>query len=152
MSSPIIKNVNMIILMQPDVEAAVAFYKDLGLKLIFAFPKKWAEFQVGTIKLGLCPTSDSPEEIRRTGVVFEVENLKELYLSLKDKVNFVREPFEAIHGIMATFKDPGNNLIDFYQPTPEKGARSNREGQKREPRGRGNWLLQTKKRRSQRML
>lgn len=112
--------VNMLILMQPDLEKGVAFYQNLGLHLIFHIKGKWAEFQLGDIKIGLAPISqDIP--LHRTGIVLEVKDLTAAYEQLKkDGVEFVREPVEALHGVMASFRDPGNSVIDLYQPTPAK--------------------------------
>lgn len=119
MAQPAVKKLNMVILMQPDVEAAVAFYEQLGLQKIFHLKDKWAEMRIGETKLGLCPTSQSVDAVR-TGVVFEVDNVREMYDTHKDAVNFLAAPKEAIHGIMVAFKDPGGNLLDLYQPTPER--------------------------------
>ena len=30
------------------------------------------------------------------------------------------KPTEAAHGIMASIQDPSGNILDLYQPTPEK--------------------------------
>jgi len=109
----------MIILMEPDMDAALLFYEKLGLRPVFVHENRWAEFQIGDIKLGLCVTQMQSIE-KRTGVVFEVEDLKKVYDELNETVEFVQEPVEAIHGVMATIKDPGGNLIDLYQPTPER--------------------------------
>lgn len=114
-----IQKVGMVILMQPDVEKAVEFYTNLGLQQVFYIPQKWAEFQIGSVKLGLCPTSQ-PQDDNRTGIVLEVDDLAATYQALKDTVHFVTEPKEAIHGHMVAFKDPGGNILDLYQPTPEK--------------------------------
>lgn len=112
--------VNMLILMQPDLEKAVTFYQNLGLRLIFHIKGKWAEFQLGDIKIGLAPISQELP-VHRSGIVLEVKDLKASYEQLKkDGVEFLREPVEAMHGYMASFKDPGNSVIDLYQPTPEK--------------------------------
>lgn len=115
--------VNMLILMQPDLEKGVAFYQNqLGLRLIFHIKGKWAEFQLGDIKIGLAPISQELP-LHRTGIVLEVANLNATYEQFKkDGVEFVREPVEAMHGLMASFRDPGNSVIDLYQPTPEKVA------------------------------
>ena len=44
-----------------------------------------------------------------------------MYKTLKEEgVEFVNEPVEAPHGIMVGFKDPSGNVLDLYQPTPEK--------------------------------
>ena len=82
--------------------------------------KRWAEFELGNTKLGLCPTEQELPE-RHTGIVLEVEDIQSIYKELSAKgITFVNEPKEAPHGIMASIKDPGNNIIDLYQPTPEK--------------------------------
>ena len=111
----------MIIIMQPELDAAVAFYKDfIGLKLKFHLKEKWAEFELGDLRIGLCPTGRPALEVVRTGIVMEVEDLYMAYNDLKDRVTFLGEPSEAVHGIMVSFQDPGGNIIDLYQPTPEK--------------------------------
>jgi predicted enzyme related to lactoylglutathione lyase len=119
-SMSILKKVSMIILMEHDLEKAVAFYKKLGCTLKFHLKNQWAEFVLGDFKLGLCPTS-SVEAHKKTGIVFEVENLSEVYKQLITReVEFLGEPVEKIHGIMVSFKDPSGNILDLYQPTPEK--------------------------------
>lgn len=111
----------MVILMQPDLKKAVEFYKELGIKEQFHLEDKWAEFDLGCVKLGLCPT-EHPQDNVRTGIVLEVfEDLFELTKKLKaNGVEFLNEPIQAPHGVMVAFKDPGGNVIDFYQATPEK--------------------------------
>ncbi len=121
MKDGVIKNVSMVILLEKDLAGAVEFYKKLGLKLKFHLKGKWAEFELGNVKFGLCPTSqDLPD--RRNGVVLEVEDMKKTFDQFKDSVDFLSEPYEAVHGIMVSFKDPGGNVLDLYQPTPEKVA------------------------------
>lgn len=115
----LINKVHMIILMQPDLQVAIDFYERLGLKLIFHIKNAWAEMRLGDIKIGLCPTSAIVDE-HRTGVVLEVEDVIQVYQQYKDTISFVNEPKEAVHGIMVSFKDPGGNILDLYQPTPEK--------------------------------
>ncbi|MBI2352834.1 VOC family protein [Candidatus Dependentiae bacterium] len=112
--------VGMLILMQPDLKKAVDFYKKLEIKENFYLEGKWAEFDFGCVKLGLCPTDQEQDNIR-TGIVLEVfHDLKALYEKLKNEgVYFFSEPITAPHGIMVAFKDPGGNIVDLYQPTPE---------------------------------
>jgi len=111
--------VGMLILMEHDVEQAVTFYKNLGFPLTFHLKDQWAEFEMAGVKLGLCPTNGQVE--KRTGIVFEVADLKSFYQKLKSQgVQFLGEPIERVHGLMVSFKDPGNNILDLYQPTPEK--------------------------------
>lgn len=114
-----VKKVAMIIVMVPDVEQAVAFYALFGLRLRFHLKNAWAEFSVGETKLGICPISNPLPETR-TGIVLEVEDLLAVYEELKDTVIFLGEPKKALHGVMVSFKDPGGNILDLYQPTPEK--------------------------------
>jgi predicted enzyme related to lactoylglutathione lyase len=113
--------VGMLILMQSDLSKAVDFYKKLNFKLNFHLQDKWAEFDLGCIKLGLCPTDQKNDGIY-TGIVLETsEDLLKLYEELKNKgVEFLKEPSIAPHGIMVPFKDSGGNVLDLYQPTPEK--------------------------------
>ena len=113
--------VGMVIVMQHDLKSSVEFYRDvLQLPLVFHLDNKWAEFDLGCVKFGLCPISQVQDNIR-TGIVLEVqEDLLELYASLKDRVTFLNEPVVAPHGIMVGFKDVGGNILDLYQATPEK--------------------------------
>lgn len=111
----------MVILMQPDLAKAVEFYKKLGMNQKFYLENKWAEFDLGCIKFGLCPTEQAQDNIR-TGIVFEIfDDLLNLHTKLKaEGIIFVNEPVTAPHGIMVGVKDPGGNVFDLYQPTPEK--------------------------------
>ena len=114
-----VKKVAMVIVMENDLEAAVGFYKKLGLQLIFHVKDRWAEFKINDLQIGLCPT-DEVVKYHRTGIVFEVPNLAEFYEASKEELNFLDKPTEAAHGIMASIQDPSGNILDLYQPTPEK--------------------------------
>ncbi|HJM68848.1 MAG TPA: VOC family protein [Candidatus Babeliales bacterium] len=112
--------VGMIIVMEPELEKSVKFFKDLGFPLKFHLEEKWAEFAIGDVKMGLCPTSSEVIE-HHTGVILEVPDVRQTFEEFKAAgVEFVKEPFEAVHGIMCSFKDPGGNIFDLYQPTPDK--------------------------------
>ena len=114
-----ITRVNMIILMQHNLDAAIKFYETLGLKKVFFLPDRWAEFDLGGVKIGLCPAPETQENVR-TGVVLEVDDIVALHEKYKDQFDFQGPLMEKIHGKMISIKDPGNNVIDLYQPTPEK--------------------------------
>lgn len=114
-----ITKLNMVILLQKDMHKAVEFYQNLGLHLKFHMAGKWAEFILNDLKIGLCPTSSHVDGFR-TGLVLEVDDLYKTYNALKDTINFVNKPLEKAHGIMVSLKDPGGNIIDLYQATPEK--------------------------------
>ena len=141
---------NMLILMQPDIDKAIAFYLELGLKLVFRVPGKWAELSLSDgVRIGLCPKEAGAISIRtgdisnqaslnqdsinqdnlesdqdalehRTGAVFEVPDVQKLYADMQDKIVFLNTPTSKPHGIIVSCKDPGGNIIDLYQPTPEK--------------------------------
>ncbi len=119
MSSFTVKKVGMLILLEPDLIKAIEFYKQLGFNLKFHLKDSWAELQLGEVKFGLAPTTQELPP-RRTGIVLEVDNLIAAYDALKDQVEFLDKPLEKVHGIMISFKDPGGNILDMYQPTPEK--------------------------------
>ena len=116
-----ITRLSTLIVIQNDLAAGVAFYKSLGLKLAFEIPSRWAEFILpeGT-KLCLCPTSQELNSQRHTGFVFEVKDLKQLHEQLKESTTFVNEPTEKEYGIIASIADPAGNVIDLFEPDPEK--------------------------------
>lgn len=117
-----IEKVGMLVLMQHDLVKGAEFYQKLGFKLKFHLKDKWVEFILGDVKIGLCPTSTKPVD-RHTGIILEVDYMSKAHDNLKkQKIPFVREPVEALHGIMASIKDPNGNILDLYQPTPEKVA------------------------------
>lgn len=117
----LVKKLSMVILMEHDLEAAVDFYTKLGFKPVFHLKERWAEFSLENVQVGLCPIEQKFDDFR-TGIVFQIDDLKEFYTENKDKLTFLDQPFEAVHGIMASIKDPGGNIIDLYQPTPDKIA------------------------------
>lgn len=109
----------MFIIMEHDLPAAIEFYMKLGFKLKFHLKDQWAEMLADNIKIGLCYISQELPE-RRSGLVVQVSNLIEFYNEHKDTLSFIGEIKEKIHGMMLGIKDPGGNIIDLYQPTPEK--------------------------------
>jgi predicted enzyme related to lactoylglutathione lyase len=114
-----VKKLAMMIVMENDLQVAVEFYQKLGLELVFHVPHRWAEFKINDLQIGLCPT-DEKVQLNRTGIVFEVEDLNTFYQERKDTITFLDKPSEAAHGIMASIQDPSGNILDLYQPTPEK--------------------------------
>ena len=114
-----VKKIAMVIVMENDLPAAVDFYKKLGLTLVFHLENRWAEFKINDLQIGLCPTEEKIQ-LNRTGIVFEVGDLEAFYEAQKETLNFLDKPTEAAHCIMASIQDPSGNIIDLYQPTPEK--------------------------------
>jgi hypothetical protein len=118
-----ITRLGLIIIMEPNIDAAVGFYQTLGLRLNFHLSGSWAEFDLPSgqgVKICLCPAAQEGD--RRTGIVLEMTDVKGFYQQHKDDMVFLSEPLEKVHGIMVPVKDPGGNIIELYQPTPEKVA------------------------------
>lgn len=113
--------VYMFIIMEHDLPAAIEFYTQLGFTLKFHLKDQWAEMLADNVKIGLCYVSQELPE-RRSGLVVQVENIASFYESHKEALPFVGGLKEKVHGIMVGIKDPGGNIIDLYQPTPEKVA------------------------------
>ena len=110
----------MVILLVNDLEKARNFYKKIGCTEKFSLKNHWSEMTLGDIKIGLCPT-ESTGDLYRTGLVLETNNLEAIHKDWeKNGVEFLNEPKTAIHGIMVSFKDPSGNILDLYEPTPEK--------------------------------
>ena len=93
-----------------DLKRSVAFYRDkLGIPLKFQ-SEGWAEFAtLGTrlaLKEGSPPVAAIPEKdadgqpyAGQVGISFEVRNLDQVYLELRDKgVKFTQPPTEQKHG------------------------------------------------------
>jgi catechol 2,3-dioxygenase-like lactoylglutathione lyase family enzyme len=114
-----VKKVAMVIIMTNDLAAATEFYKKLGLRLIFQVKDQWAEFVIDNLKVGICPTQEKIA-LHRTGIVFEMANLNDFYLTHEDEFNFLDKPVQASHGMMASLQDPSGNIIDLYEPSLEK--------------------------------
>ncbi len=119
-NTPSVRSVYMVVLMQENLEQALAFYQMLGLKKIFYIPEKWAELETNGVRIGLCPTSQV-QKGTHTGVVFEIDDMQALHEQLTAQgIEFATAPVTATHGIMASCFDPSGNKIDLYQPTHHK--------------------------------
>jgi hypothetical protein len=109
----------MVILMERDIEEAVIFYEAIGARKICLFPNSWAELTLDGLTIALCHSS-SDQGQRRTGLVFAVDDLQAFYKDHKNTMQFLGEPVIKLHGIMVSIQDPGGNVLELYQATPEK--------------------------------
>ena len=119
----------MLILMQNDLDAAIEFYTKLGYTLNFQIKDQWAEFEAYGVKFGLAKTDTELPE-RRTGIILEVEDLHDWCKQQGEQDISCSEQVERLHGIMSSIKDPGNNILELYQPTPEKVKQASDEMKK----------------------
>lgn len=102
-----------------DMDAAVAFYRDvLGLTLAGETTPRWAEFQLDSLRLALYP--GEPGERPSGEVAFRVKNLEEVMDRLRDAgVPFPHgiETFDlpSGRGRLARFRDPSGNRLELVE-------------------------------------
>lgn len=109
----------IIILLQNDLEKAISFYTKLGFQMQFHLPNQWAEMSLDTLRIGLAVTQEALSA-HRTGIVLEVADVRAWCEQLAQQGINCFEPVDGMHGIMSGMQDPGGNIIDVYQPTPER--------------------------------
>ena len=104
-----------------DMEQSLKFYnKTLGLEIALD-ARKFNHAEVGPAeplaKIGLSATGKKSKRKRRTGIVFETDDIQTLYDNLKEKgVIFTLKPTKMEWGgIVADFLDPDNNILEVVQ-------------------------------------
>ncbi|MGB6268527.1 MAG: VOC family protein [Olleya sp.] len=111
-------NLNQVTISSKDLEQSVAFYKQLGLKLIVDALPRYARFE--------CPDGDATFSIHlnesmqpnlNTTVYFEDDNLDALVLKLKQKgITFTTQPEDQSWlWREATLLDPDGNKIILFK-------------------------------------
>lgn len=108
-----------------DFESGIAFYRDvLGLPFLFAAPPQMAFFDCGGVRLlvGALPPGQIAQ--RGSAIYFRVDDIADVYASLKDKgVDFRAAP-HVIHRTpsaelwLAEFADPDGNQLALMGETP----------------------------------
>lgn len=93
------------------------FYEGLGLKVRFADPGKWIQFVSDAVAFCVVdPTESASEQLKDAVLVFDVDSLEaamERAAALGAQVGAVRDM--ASHGRAVKVRDPGGNVIQFYQ-------------------------------------
>ena len=106
----------------PDLDAAVAFYRDvLGMKFLFQFPRM-AFFDCAGVRLLL----DQVDEWQHPGsiIYYKVENIQEVHQTLLGRgVAFTDDPHLVAkmsdHDLwMAFFQDPAGNILALMSEVP----------------------------------
>ena len=104
-----------------DMEKALHFYNEiLGLSVALD-ARGFNHAEVGPeeplAKIGLHATGKKPKRKRRTGIVFDTDDIYALYENLKGKgVKFTRKPTKTVWGgIVADFIDLDNNELEVVQ-------------------------------------
>lgn len=112
-----------------DIERSLKFYnKILGLEIALD-ARKFNHAEVGPAeplaKIGLSATGKKSKRKKRTGIVFETDDIQTLYDNLKEKgVIFTLKPTKMEWGgIVADFLDPDNNVLEVVQDANHYKAR-----------------------------
>jgi catechol 2,3-dioxygenase-like lactoylglutathione lyase family enzyme len=101
-----------------DMDAAVAFYRDvLGLPLVRRDGDSWAEFDAGSLRLGLHGRTGDGPAVPGGTAVFEVERLDEERWRLEQRgVVFAEHVGEVQdYARFATFRDPDGNALQLIE-------------------------------------
>ncbi|MEJ2272456.1 MAG: VOC family protein [Candidatus Bathyarchaeota archaeon] len=104
-----------------DIEQALKFYNEtLGLQIALD-ARMFNHAEVGPAeplaKIGLYVTGKKSKRRKRTGIVFDTDNIYKLYEYLTKKgVKFIMKPTKMEWGgIVADFLDPDNNILEVVQ-------------------------------------
>ena len=104
-----------------DMDRALYFYnKILGLQVALD-ARKFNHIEVGPqeplAKIGLFATGKKLKRKKRTGIVFDTDDIYALYKNLtKKEVKFIMKPTKMEWGgIVADFLDPDNNILEVVQ-------------------------------------
>jgi len=104
-----------------NIDKALIFYNELLGLPIALDARTFNHAEVGpeepSAKIGLHPTGRKSTRIRRTGIVFETDDIYALYERLKEHgVKFTLKPTKMPWGgIVADFLDPDNNELEVVQ-------------------------------------
>ena len=102
-----------------DMDAAVAFYKDvLGLDMSARYGEDWSEFKLAGTTVALHGTRGAAPPHAGATVVFEVDDLDRTMGTLRERgVEFAGQVIEVPEtGRFATFHDPAGNVVQLFQP------------------------------------
>ena len=134
-----LSTLNWVILNVKNTGESLPFYRDvLGMKVKLEVPG-WVELNTGHTTVALHGTegSDQPhEKAGPTTLVFQVDNVYEVYESLKASgVKFAGEPRKVCEegdkdGISAEFHDPDGNLLSVFSYVKKKDGSSDSCAQK----------------------
>lgn len=105
-------------LLQKDLQQGVAFYQDIGMKLLLYSKGQWAEFDCGGTKVALCPAQEEAVG-GHSGLLFEVEDMDFLLARLQEKGIEAPVPMVINLGKLITISDPSGNKIDILEPSDE---------------------------------
>ncbi|ANX05095.1 VOC family protein [Immundisolibacter cernigliae] len=101
----------------PDMDAALAFYRDtLGLAIKFQDGDKWTQFDVGGTQVALAtPAPGQVDPGQNATVVLQVDDLTATRAQLAAQGIAVSEIIGmGGHGSFFTCRDPAGNMVQFF--------------------------------------
>lgn len=100
-----------------EPERLALFYEELGLKVRFADPGKWIQFVSEPAAFCVASPSESvSDQLQDAVLVFDVADLEtaiDRALGFGAQVDEIRDM--GSHGRAVKVRDPGGNVIQFYQ-------------------------------------
>ena len=106
--------VRYVIVRVSDVVKMISFWRDkVGLRPSYE-TSVWSEIPLENIVIALLHGEKAHS--RRTGIVFEVDNIYEAVEKLRDKGVRVSEVEDIGFGLLTFFKDPEGNEYEIFQP------------------------------------
>ncbi len=126
--SKLITGFFMIIFVQKDLSKAITLYTKLGLELTKYKEGQWAEFKVGGVTIGMCPSENVDFNGGYTGAVFSVEDVASIYASREQLgLTCFSEPFEGGGGTVLACADASGNRFDLYQEPEMRCCKSEKK-------------------------
>ena len=108
------KRIKYVIVRVRDVPRIASFLRDkIGLKPSYE-TSVWTEFPLENIVIALL--QDNNASPKKTGIVFETDNINEIVKKLKERGVEVTEINDIGFGLLAFFKDPEGNEYEIFQP------------------------------------
>lgn len=108
-----------------NLEDARNYYGNiLGLNLKFDFSDKgMIAFNVGSEEPAIILKDENKFTNMKPAIWFEVESVKNEYITLKEKgVNFLSEPFAIATGMAVEFEDPFGNRLGITDYIKKEGV------------------------------
>lgn len=112
-----ISKVTNIYYVVPDMDAALAFYRDtLGLAVKFQDGDKWTQFDVGGTQVALAtPAPGQVDPGQNATVVLQVDDLIATRADLTARGIAVSQVIDmGGHGNFFTCRDPAGNVVQFF--------------------------------------
>ncbi len=99
-----------------DINASIAFYEKIGMKLKHRWDSHYAMMQTTGLTIGLHPTEAKIPSSSQVSFGFMVEDIKEAKFLLNEtKVPYTEESGKS--GIYLHFNDPDGAFLYFTQPS-----------------------------------